>query len=303
MTETDAREEAAEGAPPGPGSRLREAREARSLAVMDVAVQLNLDAWIIEALEADDHARLPAPIFVRGYLRSYAKLVGLPPEALLADYRPPASEPPGGRAPDLSRRPSLRLPRIPWKMLFRLLLLALFVGLGIVYGPRLWERFGAVDEEAPASGRLPLPPSKTLPVPAPAPESAPSRVLPLPPPATTALADGDKAGAPPAADEAGAAADSAVAPPAAVPAVADGPLDIEMTLVADSWVEVRDARGRRPVYGLLRKGSTRRFRAVPPVAVKLGNPPAVRLKLDGEPYDLSGYNPGSVARFTLNRQR
>jgi cytoskeleton protein RodZ len=52
----------------------------------EVADALNLPVHVIEALEADDYERLPPSVFTRGYLRSYARLLELSPEALLARY-------------------------------------------------------------------------------------------------------------------------------------------------------------------------------------------------------------------------
>ena len=52
----------------------------------EVADALNLPVHVIEALEADDYERLPPTVFTRGYLRSYARLLELSPESLLARY-------------------------------------------------------------------------------------------------------------------------------------------------------------------------------------------------------------------------
>jgi cytoskeleton protein RodZ len=71
---------------PSAGTLLREAREARGIALEDLARTLNLQPRIVSALERDEHEALPAPAFVRGYIRSYARLVGMAPESLLADH-------------------------------------------------------------------------------------------------------------------------------------------------------------------------------------------------------------------------
>lgn len=52
----------------------------------EVADALNLPVDVIDALEADDYERLQPSVFTRGYLRSYARLLELPPESLLARY-------------------------------------------------------------------------------------------------------------------------------------------------------------------------------------------------------------------------
>ncbi len=63
---------------PGPGSLLRNARKAAGLSLLDVTAKLHLDLKVIQALEEDDFSTLPPATFVRGYLRSYTQLLGLP---------------------------------------------------------------------------------------------------------------------------------------------------------------------------------------------------------------------------------
>ena len=61
----------------GCGARLRKAREAAGLRLEDVAAQLKMPVRVVESLENEDWDRLGAPVFVRGQLRSYSRLVGL----------------------------------------------------------------------------------------------------------------------------------------------------------------------------------------------------------------------------------
>lgn len=71
---------------PGPGCLLHEARLDLRLAPEDVAQILHLSSKQIVALEQDDYKNLPGPTYVRGYLRSYAQLLGLSPETVLESY-------------------------------------------------------------------------------------------------------------------------------------------------------------------------------------------------------------------------
>ena len=66
------------------GNILREAREKLGLSVADVAGQIKFAPRQIEALEADDFKRLPEAAFLRGFVRSYAKILRLDAEPLLA---------------------------------------------------------------------------------------------------------------------------------------------------------------------------------------------------------------------------
>ena len=61
----------------GCGSRLRQAREAAGLSQEDVAGRLKMPLRVVQSLENEDWDRLGAPVFVRGQLRSYSRLVGL----------------------------------------------------------------------------------------------------------------------------------------------------------------------------------------------------------------------------------
>lgn len=66
-----------------PGSVLREAREAAGLSEQDVADSLNLLVSHVEAIEANQFRQMNADIFVRGYVRSYARFLNLDVEPLL----------------------------------------------------------------------------------------------------------------------------------------------------------------------------------------------------------------------------
>ncbi|MHB8622391.1 MAG: RodZ domain-containing protein [Sulfuricaulis sp.] len=70
----------------GPGRLLYQARQDLRLAPEDVAQILHLSAKQILALEQDDYKNLPGPTYVRGYLRSYAQLLGLSAEKVLESY-------------------------------------------------------------------------------------------------------------------------------------------------------------------------------------------------------------------------
>ncbi len=70
----------------GPGEVLREARESKGLDVVSVANHLNLHRSTIEALENDDFDQLPETIFIRGYIRNYARLLGVDAAGLLERF-------------------------------------------------------------------------------------------------------------------------------------------------------------------------------------------------------------------------
>ncbi len=70
----------------GPGIILRQAREARGLDATAVAAMLHLSEAKLHALETDDYDSLPEPVFIRGYMRNYARLLDEPAAPVLDAY-------------------------------------------------------------------------------------------------------------------------------------------------------------------------------------------------------------------------
>jgi cytoskeleton protein RodZ len=96
-----------------PGPALGSARRARKLAIVRIASELRLSPETIEALERDDYDRLPSPVFVAGYIRSYARLLGLDPAPLIARFHAlhPGAEPPPRSVPRMARSGQTTRPR------------------------------------------------------------------------------------------------------------------------------------------------------------------------------------------------
>ncbi len=70
----------------GPGERLRAARETAGLSVAEVAEELQLLQSFVRALEQNSYERIRGDTFVRGYLRNYARLLGLDPQEIVDAY-------------------------------------------------------------------------------------------------------------------------------------------------------------------------------------------------------------------------
>ena len=71
-------------APISVGAILKHTRDQQNLSIPDVAKQLRLSIAQVEWLEADAYDRLPGLVFVRGFLRNYARLLGLNGDELLS---------------------------------------------------------------------------------------------------------------------------------------------------------------------------------------------------------------------------
>ena len=78
--------EAPAAAPQGFGAMLRAAREAQGISLGDMAVRSRLSVAQVRALEEEDVAALPEPVYVRAFIRGCAHSLGLDPQALSEDY-------------------------------------------------------------------------------------------------------------------------------------------------------------------------------------------------------------------------
>ena len=76
------------------GQQLHQARTARKLSFTDVTATTKIQPWVLEALEADRLTELMSPVYVKGFLGSYAKFLKLEPAPLLAELRWPGTPEP-----------------------------------------------------------------------------------------------------------------------------------------------------------------------------------------------------------------
>lgn len=68
------------------GEKLRQAREARGITLGEVAEQTRISPLYIESIENDDYRSLPGGIFNKGFVKSFAKYVGVDEQEALQDY-------------------------------------------------------------------------------------------------------------------------------------------------------------------------------------------------------------------------
>jgi cytoskeleton protein RodZ len=91
------------GASDALGERFRAAREARGLSLSDVAQQIRIRSVYLAAIEGESWSTIGAPVYIRGFIRTYARFLGLDPEASVAAFNrtqpPPAQSLPGREAP------------------------------------------------------------------------------------------------------------------------------------------------------------------------------------------------------------
>lgn len=274
------------------GQILHDAREAQGLTRENAAIRLRLMQRQIEAMEADDFAGLGQPVFARGFVRNYARLLGLAPEALLARMEGAPAEPATvSPLPPPSQRSWLTS---PW--LIVLLLGVLLVG--AVPVALYWWLNSEVEENhpvrAPAVQSRPTPAPRLAPVPVPAP--VPATELPVVEPAVS-LPGAAPAKPVPASPGAPAVAPAAAGATAAPATAAKGALHLEFG--ADSWTEIKDASGKMILRKLNVAGSSADVSGVPPFNLVIGNAAQAKLTYNGRPIDLTPFVDVTVARFTL----
>jgi cytoskeletal protein RodZ len=68
------------------GEKLKQAREARGVSISEIAEQTRISSHYLEAIESDDYRTLPGGIFNKGFVKSYAKYVGVDEQEALQDY-------------------------------------------------------------------------------------------------------------------------------------------------------------------------------------------------------------------------
>lgn len=274
MSELEYRETAIQE-PALPGAVLRAAREAACMSVSDVAQALKLRPRQVEAIEADDYARLSGPTFVRGFIRNYAKLLHLDAADLLAgldgkaqlspvELRVPEHE--NVRMPSGAERPT-RTWTVASLLAALLLVIAVILYFDLVDVARLLGPTVAPPAPAPVV-------AQPAPVPAAAPE-APAAPAALP-------------------------TNAAVAPAQSTLAPADpAQRRLVFTFDGDSWVEVRGGSGQIIFSQLNRKGTTQVVEGKAPMSLVIGNANAVRLVANEQPVDLSPHTRVEVARLTI----
>jgi cytoskeletal protein RodZ len=69
------------------GAELRNARKARELSIEEISRVTKISPSVLRAIEHDDFDRVPGGLFTRGFLRSYAREIGLDPEEIVQEYR------------------------------------------------------------------------------------------------------------------------------------------------------------------------------------------------------------------------
>ncbi|WP_434583554.1 cytoskeleton protein RodZ [Klebsiella sp. R390] len=305
------------------GARLRNAREQLGLSQQAVAERLCLKVSTVRDIEDDKAPADLASTFLRGYIRSYARLVHIPEEELLPMMAKQAPIRAAKVAPmqsfSLGKR---RKKRDGWLMSFTWLVLFVVIGLS---GAWWWQDHKAQQAEITSMAdqstaelnagdgnqNIPLDTGASSTAPDNAGDianSAPVDTTPAPAATAQAPADNNAVVAPSQANVDTAAATPAPTTPlptnpADATATAAAAQDLVLNFSADCWLEVSDATGKKLFSGLQRKGGNLNLSGQAPYKLKIGAPAAVQIQYLGKPVDLSRFiRTNQVARLTLSAE-
>lgn len=278
------------------GKTLKDLREERNLTVTEIAGSLHLDPRIIELLERDAFEELPAGIFVRGYIRNYAKQLGVDPERLIGIYDETGCEEEPEIIPEVKHPRETNSSDKPVKA-FSYLLTLILVILLIAWWQSNFLITDNIDQSVPDEADRGQPPAFDYPF-----EIVNHPDLQYyeePPPIE--IEQQEETETVQQSEETTAEAEEATADTGSgnITRAANGPDEVIMKLSADSWIEVRDAEGREIYTNLARDGETLVLRGQAPFSVLLGFAQGVEITFNGEEFDSASHSRSGVARFTL----
>jgi cytoskeleton protein RodZ len=302
----------------GPGLHLRQHREHASLSIEEVAARLHLDTRTLGNLEADNYDELPAPTFVRGYLRSYARLLDIAPEPIIDSFDRRGLEPPPLVA-DISASDEARSSDAPMRMV-TFGIIAISVALIIAWGtqqglPWLDTVSGPDSSDTQGDFIPPLRPGTDGEVRLPG-QRDPADLSNADTGTATnnsALATSAALGTSvpiavplPAVGSQNTAADGAAT--GLTPVVTEGPVapsgepgvgHLVLRVRRDSWIEVYDRAGERLYYSTARAGDSIDLQAPEPLKVLLGFARGVQVEFNGQTFDPSPFTTRGLARFSV----
>ena len=292
------------------GARLRGAREARGWNIGDVVAELRIPARIIERLEGDDYAAFGDAVFLRGYLKTYARLVGVPVDETTKVVDAHAHVAPLVATGTISRS----------RYLFeRYSASATYLTLtAIIVVPAVWlATHGGLQQNLARVTPLDPPPAHVADVAqnndsaAIAESRAGNTSVATDAPATSATAPLTV----PPVDQAPIVASMApfqvTHPPesATVPSTeptsekpasnGEGAHVVTLKIAQPSWVEVTAADGRKLEYATLAAGTEHEYRSDGSISVRLGNAQGAEVRADGSSVDLAPFQRGNVAHLKL----
>ena len=273
---------------PGSGSMLAEARKKQQRTIEEMASELNLSLTQVRTIELDQSEGLPEPTYVRGYIRSYAKLLGLNPEKVLENYKNPNWQK-SANLDDMPRGIGSAEMSEPDGFFSAAKVLSMLLVAGLVaflwYSGILNNLFS--DDDAVA---------KTEPV-----KSAVKETVAGKTNANTSVGQGVEQAVAATTKPVDTPADGANNSASDANGVAGNSVSNEMVLSfsATSWVDIRDAEDNRLAYKSYTRGEELIVPIESRISVFIGNAEGVNVQYNGEAYDISGFREGVYAKFVM----
>ena len=262
------------------GEHLRDAREQKGLSIQEVADQLYLEQRIIRLLEADDYEQLPPPAFVQGYIRAYAKLLGLAGENLIQSYRrqrhphyPPL------HVQDTTDQRQTASSKDSWHKWLTFVIVIVFMAL-----VALWRQ--TTQTPSPTAAENAGEPAS----PAPAVTEVPLEIPPLAEKSPETPSAENASGAAPL--TASASATEPVELPPAIP-------EVVIRVNKDSWVRITDAKKVNLYAATAKGGEVIAKQGTPPFKLVLGRPANVSVEYQGKPVELDQSSGRKNIRLTV----
>ena len=285
-----------------PGTLLKQKREALGLSQKQVADRLRLRVAIIRNIEDNQFDSDLVATFTRGYLRSYAKAVGLSVAEVVESYEVHYVTGPQEQRMQSFSRKNKRAQHDSRIMLITWVIVLVIIGMSSLW----WWQNNQHNNLTSSSERSSLITEQTNPQ-----STSADPILDQLPTVSDLTVSNEVSAVEQAEAEESPVNDSRIEPilevePSITPATTENtPVNadesnlLSMTFSADCWIQVKDATGKTLSTGVKKAGQSINMRGETPISVILGAPEGVSVTFASEPVDLSGYTSGRVARFTL----
>lgn len=285
---------------PSFGEKLKKEREKRSITLEQISLSTKIGTRMLQALEEDKFGQLPGGIFNKGFVRAYARYVGLDEDQTVADYlqasgeapQPPLAETSEPQLRIVENRPAPSASRpLPWGVFAAILLVAALM-------LSIWSRRQHTPEHPPAppaedhkaEGTVSPTSSKEEPSVPPTDSTAASETPPLARPDSTPVAAPQVLSAPPKT-----AVHTATSTTAEPPA---GQFTVVVIARQDSWISITQD-GKPAFTETLSAGDQRAFHARNQVLLKTGNTGALDFLFNGKKLPAQGEY-GQVKTITFS---
>ena len=275
---------------PGSGSLLAAARKKQKRTVDEIAEQLNLSSSQIRSIELDQSEGLPEPTYVRGYIRSYANLLGLDAKEILGHYLNPNWQK-GSSLDEMPRGIEVHdHDDGGWLTPSRLVGLIVLLGIAGFLAYSGYINFDAFKSSTSDTQISQLTDTDSDSVEGPLQDSASQQAgSELQASQQQVSGQGSE----------GVVEEQLAATTDASSEATSDDYQLELRFTDTCWVDVRDENDQKLAYKSYVKGEVLSLTSALPMSVFVGNVSAVSARVGGVDFDLAPYQEGVFARFSI----